>query len=142
MINYVICVASIKDLIIMQNILFDKIIQFFLKTNSIYILYYIYIIFMNFILLYKFFHLMFLQYMYFSFKIFIEYSKFMKKRNNPYHCSRITSMNTWITRKKKEDRSRKLYIKRITESLLTKLQTSKRNEPSMQYKKKTSLQYC
>lgn len=79
MINYVICVASIKDLIIMQNILFDKIIQFFLKTNSIYILYYIYIIFMNFILLYKFFHLMFLQYMYFSFKIFIEYSKFMKK---------------------------------------------------------------
>lgn len=94
MINYVICVASIKDLIIMQNILFDKIIQFFLKINSIYILYYIYIIFMNFILLYKFFHLMFLQYMYFSFKIFIEYSKFMKKRNNPYHCSRITSMNT------------------------------------------------
>lgn len=40
MINYVIYVASIKDLIIMQNILFDKIIQFFLKTNSIYILYY------------------------------------------------------------------------------------------------------
>lgn len=95
MINYVICVASIKDLIIMQNILFDKIIQFFLKINSIYILYYIYIIFMNFILLYKFFHLMFLQYMYFSFKIFIyRIFKIHEKRNNPYHCSRITSMNT------------------------------------------------